>query len=74
MSDIVIYGTGKTGQSLAQLVKRRGDNPIMYDDEHSFVPSSDFCGKTVLLKVPVYRLTQRDLPRQIVAGRMWCRN
>ena len=49
MSDIVIYGTGKTGQSLAQLVKRRGDNPIMYDDEHGFVPSGDFCGKTVLL-------------------------
>lgn len=45
MSDIVIYGAGKTGQSLAQLVKRRGDNPIMYDDEHGFVPSGDFAAK-----------------------------
>lgn len=49
MSDIIIYGTGKTGQSLAKLVKRRGDNPIMYDDEHGFVSCGDFCGKTVIL-------------------------
>ena len=45
MSDIVIYGTGKTGQSLAQLVKRRGDNPIMYDDEHASFRAVIFAAK-----------------------------
>ena len=73
MSDIVIYGTGKTGQSLAQLVKRRGDNPIMYDDEHGFIPSGDFCGKTVLLS-PGVPPDAKGLAKAIVAGRMWCRN
>lgn len=49
MSDIVVYGKGKTGQSLAKLVETGGQKPIMYDDEHGFDLVADFCGKTVIV-------------------------
>ncbi len=32
MSNIVIYGNGKTGQSLAKYVRQQGDNVYLYDD------------------------------------------
>ena len=49
MSDIVVYGRGKTGQSLAKLVKSSGVTPIIYDDEHGFDCDADFCDKTVIV-------------------------
>ncbi|MCM1289211.1 MAG: UDP-N-acetylmuramoyl-L-alanine--D-glutamate ligase [Corallococcus sp.] len=36
MSDIIVYGRGKTGQSLCDMVRTLGDTPIMYDDERGF--------------------------------------
>ena len=36
MSDIIVYGRGKTGQSLYNMVLALGNTPIMYDDEKGF--------------------------------------
>lgn len=49
MTDIVVYGRGKTGRSLMKLAETRGWTAEMYDDEHGFDFSSDFYGKTVIV-------------------------
>ena len=36
MSDIVIYGKGKIGQSLAKLLQKEQKKFVVYDDENGF--------------------------------------
>lgn len=49
MSDIIVYGKGKTGLCLAKLVKKDGDTPLLYQDGERLVDKEFFCGKKVLV-------------------------
>lgn len=52
MSRIVIYGKGKTGQSLMSLAKKEGETAVFYDDATGFNDGGDFCKSDVVLLSP----------------------
>lgn len=52
MSNIVVYGRGKTGQSLAKLAKKQGHNVVFYDDEHGFSTEYHFERQATVLVSP----------------------
>ncbi len=56
MSDIIVYGRGKTGQSLMNLLQKMGKTGIFYDDTDGFDCETDFSNKTVIVSpgVPPY--------------------
>ena len=50
MSDIIVYGRGKTGQNLVQMLQKLGKSAVMYDDVNGFDDDAEFtAGSTVLL-------------------------
>lgn len=52
MPDIVIYGRGKTGQSLHRLLQKQSKTAIFYDDENGFDLPFDFSQNTTVLLSP----------------------
>ncbi len=52
MSDIVIYGRGKTGQSLLKLLQKQGKRAIFYDELQGFEAICDFTKDTTVLLSP----------------------
>ena len=52
MSDLVIYGKGKTGQSLLKMMKRLGKKAILYDDATGFDGSGQFDSDTLVVVSP----------------------
>ena len=52
MSDIVIYGKGKTGQSLLKMMHRLGKDAVLYDDANGFEGSGRFDANTLVIVSP----------------------
>lgn len=53
MSDIIIYGRGKTGQSLRKLLKTQGKKAVFYDDNEGFEDNTvKFSDKSTVLLSP----------------------
>ena len=61
MTDIVIYGRGKTGQSLKKLLKKQGKNAIFYDDSQGFDISYNFNPQTTVLLSPGVKPTAKGI-------------
>ena len=52
MSDIVIYGKGKTGQSLLSMLQRLGKSAVLFDDATGCVGDGQFGKDTVVIVSP----------------------
>lgn len=52
MSDIIIYGRGKTGQSLYKMVTEQGKNAVFYDDKSGFDGNGEFGRNSLVLLSP----------------------
>ena len=52
MSDIIIYGRGKTGLSLGNLLKQQGKNVCFYDDNIGFDGNGKFSNDSVVILSP----------------------
>ena len=52
MSDIVIYGKGRTGQSLLDMVQKLGKKAVLYDDSTGFENGGDFESGSVVIVSP----------------------
>ncbi len=52
MSDIIVYGRGKTGQALGKIVQKEGFEPVFYDDELGFAKDKEFQKGDVVLLSP----------------------
>lgn len=52
MTDIVVYGRGKTGQSLYELLELQGKSAVYYDDVTDFDKSIEFDSNTTVLLSP----------------------
>ncbi len=52
MSDIILYGRGKTGESLQKMCKRLGYNTFFYDDENGFDGETKFQKDGVVVTSP----------------------
>lgn len=50
MTDIIVYGRGKTGLALANLAKKLGLPPVFYDDEKGFDGNEKFSHGSVVVK------------------------
>lgn len=61
MTDIVIYGRGKTGQGLHKLLTRQGKRAVFYDDEHGFDGGECFSDKSLVLLSPGIRPTAKGV-------------
>lgn len=52
MSNIVIYGKGKTGQNLRKLLQKQGLESVFYDDDSGFDGDGKFCSDTTVYISP----------------------
>lgn len=52
MTDIIIYGNGKTGQNLHKLLIKQGKRAVMYDDKTGFEENADFTADSLVLLSP----------------------
>ena len=52
MSDIIVYGKGKTGQSLVKMLQNLGKSAVMYDDDTGFDIDTNFTSNSVVLLSP----------------------
>ena len=52
MSDIIVYGKGKTGQSLIRMLQKLHQNAILYDDATGFDGKGEFNKKCLVLLSP----------------------
>ena len=52
MTDIVIYGKGKTGQSLFAMVQKLGKSAVLYDDSSGFDGDGQFDSDTLVITSP----------------------
>ena len=52
MSDIVIYGKGKTGQSLLEMVHKLGEDAVLYDDGTGFDGGGEFDSDSLVIVSP----------------------
>ncbi|MCH5157047.1 MAG: UDP-N-acetylmuramoyl-L-alanine--D-glutamate ligase [Clostridiales bacterium] len=52
MSDIIVYGRGKTGQNLVKMLTSLGKSAVMYDDEHGFDGVASFTPNSIVLLSP----------------------
>lgn len=68
MTDIVIYGRGKTGQSLYKMLSRQGQNAYFYDDIDGFDVEKDFNDKTLVLLSPGVKPNAEGVKRARKAG------
>lgn len=61
MTDIVIYGRGKTGQSLYKLLQKQGKTAIFFDDTQGFDCSYQFSKNTTVIVSPGVKPTAKGL-------------
>ncbi|MCH5153316.1 MAG: UDP-N-acetylmuramoyl-L-alanine--D-glutamate ligase [Clostridiales bacterium] len=52
MSDIIVYGKGKTGQNLVKMLEKLGKSAVMYDDASGFDGNAEFTSDTTVLLSP----------------------
>ena len=52
MSDIIVYGKGKTGQNLVKMVQKLGKSAVMYDDAGGFDDDAHFTSDSTVLLSP----------------------
>ena len=52
MSDIIVYGKGKTGQNLVKMLQKMGKNAVMYDDDTGFDGKGQFDKDTLVIVSP----------------------
>lgn len=52
MSDIILYGRGKTGKGLQQMTQKLGYTPIFYDDSKGFDGDGEFTRDCIVVKSP----------------------
>ena len=52
MSDIIVYGKGKTGQNLVKMLAKLGKNAVLYDDVSGFDGNAQFTTDTTVLLSP----------------------
>ena len=52
MSDIIVYGRGKTGQNLVKMLQKLGKCAVMFDDAHGFDNGADFTADSTVLLSP----------------------
>lgn len=52
MSDIIVYGRGKTGQSFVKMLKRLGKSAVTYDDEIGFDTKTEFTSQSTVVLSP----------------------
>ncbi len=69
MSDIIVYGRGKTGQSIMQMLQKLHKSAVFYDDVNGFDGKGDFTSKSVVLLSPGVPPSARGLTkaRSVVA-------
>lgn len=73
MSDIIVYGSGKTGQSLGELVRNCGSEPIFYDDENGFISEGKFKNGDIALLSPGVKANANGVVAASKAGcKMMC--
>lgn len=61
MADIVIYGRGKTGQSLFKLLQKQGKKAFFFDDDKGFDFPYQFSKNTTLIVSPGVKPTAKGL-------------
>ncbi|MBQ9707448.1 MAG: UDP-N-acetylmuramoyl-L-alanine--D-glutamate ligase [Clostridia bacterium] len=54
MADVIIYGKGKTGLSMAKLLQKQGKSYNFYDDKDGFSNDGSFCNATVIVSPGVH--------------------
>lgn len=52
MSDIIIYGRGKTGQSLKKMLDEMGKSAVFYDDDNGFDCKKEFNDNSLVILSP----------------------
>ena len=52
MSDIIVYGKGKTGQNLVKMLQKLGKSAVMYDDVSGFDKDVEFTADSTVLLSP----------------------
>ena len=52
MTDIVVYGRGKTGQSIAKMLQKQGKRTIFFDDVTGFDRPAEFTSDSVVIVSP----------------------
>lgn len=52
MSDIVVYGSGKTGRSIVKLLEKLHKTSVLYDDLHGFYGDGGFSSSSIVLLSP----------------------
>ena len=52
MSDIIVYGKGKTGQNLVKMLQKLGKGAVMYDDVSGFDTDAQFTADSTVLLSP----------------------
>ena len=52
MSDIIVYGKGKTGQNLVKMLQKLGKSAVMYDDVSGFDGDMNFTSDSIVLLSP----------------------
>ena len=52
MSDIVVYGKGKTGQSLLEMLAKQGKSAVLYDDSTGFEGNARIDSDTLVIVSP----------------------
>lgn len=52
MTDIIVYGRGKTGQSLRKMLQKLGKTSLFYDDKQGFDGNGSFSGNSLVLLSP----------------------
>lgn len=52
MSDIIIYGRGRTGQSLSKMLQKQGKTSIFYDDRQGFDGNGSFSDNSLVILSP----------------------
>ena len=61
MSDIIIYGKGKTGKSLYELVQKQGKTARFYDDIDGFSTDKGFTSGSVVILSPGVKLSAKGV-------------
>lgn len=61
MSNIVIYGRGKTGKGLHNMLEKQGLSAVFYDDETGFDDNGSFTDKSLVLLSPGVKLNSNGV-------------
>ncbi len=68
MSDIILYGRGKTGQCLMKMTKRLGKSAVFFDDEQGFSDDARFSSNSLVVTSPGVKPFAKGLQAAKKAG------